>query len=251
MDFLSQTIRKYFPTPNDHFVERGPVLFETPNDLMKDIRDFDIVLYRVHSKEDFLGNVISEITSSPYSHATLNISSGYVISADGGGVGYDDILTNSYNVVVDVMRLDRELTDVEKIGLITKAKEQLLKPYNYFNLLDFPYLTDKQVLQFGGGTSFICAELVSYLFKYVNIDLIINKEEAREAPCDIGRSDILDYVGTYSFGKKLEQNFRNEFIADYENELAEFVARFMGLFSNVDEFYKAAKESKTLFAGRD
>jgi hypothetical protein len=251
MDFLSETIRKYFPTPETHFVERGQVLFEIPNDLMKDIRDFDVILYRVHDKEDFLGNVISEITSSPYSHATLNISNGYVISADGGGVGYDDVLTSSYNVVVDIMRLNRELTDEEKTGLITKAKEQLLKPYNYFNLINFPYLTEQQVLQFGGGTSFICAQLVSYLFKYIDIDLISNKEEVKEAPCDIGRSDILNYVGTYSFGKKLEQNYRNEFIADYENELAEFVAHFMGLFSNVDEFYKAAAESKTLFAGRD
>ena len=156
MDFIFDIIRKYFPTPNNHFTGRSELLFERPDDLMRDLKDFDVVLYRVHDKEDFLGNVISEITSSPYSHATLNITNGYVISADGGGVGYSDLFTNSTQVVVDVLRLNRELTDDEKTGLITKAKEQLLKPYNYFNKrklkrLLFFYLTfnERQIVIIG------------------------------------------------------------------------------------------------------
>jgi len=248
-DFLSEIIRKYSPKPN----LTPPARIEHWNllnlDIARDSQTFDIALFRVHSKEDFLGNIISHITSSPYSHAALLLGAGYLISADAGGIGYDDLYFGDN--VIDLFRLNRLLTPDEQAILQAKGKEALGRPYNYWNLLDFPYLSEAQAMQFAGGTSFICSELVAWMFKAIGVQFIANKEIAREAPADIGMSDILNYIGTYDHGKKLEGNFRNQFLGNYQNDLATFVANFMELFSQVDEYYAEVEKNKKLLIGKD
>jgi hypothetical protein len=248
-DFLTEIIRRFTPKPNAVPPARFDHWNLNPPDIARDAQAFDIALYRVHSKENFLGNIISHITSSPYEHAATVLGGGYVIAADAGGIGYDDLYFGDN--VIDLFRLNRLITLDEQAILQAKSKEALGRPYNYWNLINFPYLNEEQAMQYAGGTSFICSELVAWKFKAINVEFVANKEIAKEAPADLGLSDILNYIGTYDHGKKLEGNFRNQFIGDYQNVLATFVADFMGLFTKVDEYYAEIEKNKLLLVGKD
>jgi hypothetical protein len=257
-DFLTDLIRAFSPKPHLTPPDRDPHWDNDPTDLMNDIKQSDIVLYRVHSKDDFIGNIISKITSSPYSHSAFHIGGGYVIAADQGGIGYDDIFQG--DVVIDLLRLNRPITIDEHAKMESLAKAQLNKPYDYWNLLDFTHLTQEQALQMSGGTSFICSELVAWLYKQIGVEIVKGKIITLEAPADLGLSDILDYVGTYVNGKKLPAglvpggvvgNYRNEFINDYKNVLSDFVASFMEMFSNTATFYAQLEKNKQLLVGKD
>lgn len=248
-DFLTEIIRQFTPKPNLTPPTRIEHWNMNPPDIARDAQPFDVVLYRVHHKEDFVGNIVSHITSSPYSHSATLLGGGYVIAADAGGIGYDDLYFGDN--VIDLLRLNRVLTLDEQAVLQVKAKEALGRPYNYWNLLDFPYLTEQQAMQFAGGTSFTCSELAAWMFKAISIEFVVNKEIAKEAPADLGLSDILNYIGTYDHGKKLEGNFRNQFIGDYQNVLSTFVADFMGLFTKVDDYYAEIEKNKQLLVGKD
>jgi hypothetical protein len=257
-DFISELIRAFSPRPNLTLPIRPSYFPSTITDLMKDLKECDVILYRVHEKENFVGNIISHMTSSPYCHAAFHIGDGYVIAADQGGVGYDDVFLG--NLTIDVLRLNREITDAEKTKLVTLAKAQLNKPYDYWNLLEFSHLSKEQALEMSGGTSFICSELVAWLFKQIDVEIVAGKIIALEAPADLGRSSILDYIGTYINGDKVhpnfnpvfrKENYRNEFLADYETQLAEFVADFEDMFSNTAAYYAQLNKNKQLLIGRD
>lgn len=257
-DFITDLIRAFSPKPHLTLPERNPHWTDQPTDIMHDIQQSDVVLYRVHSKDDFIANIISKITSSPYSHAAFHMGDGYVIAADQGGIGYDDIFQGE--IVVDILRLNRAITDEEQKKLETLAKGQINKPYDYWNLLEFTHLTQEEALQMSGGTSFICSELVAWLYKQIGVEIVKGKIIALEAPADLGLSDILTYIGTYVNGKRYTMqynggrridNFRNLFIENYDNVLSDFVAAFMEMFSNTAAFYAQLNKNKQMLVGQD
>jgi hypothetical protein len=248
-DLITNIIRQFAPKPNLTPPARSPHWDNDPTDLMRVAQPFDVALYRVHHKEDFLGNIICHITDSPYEHAVMVIPEGYVVSADAGGIGYDDLYFGDN--IIDLFRLNRSMTQDEQNTLLVRVKEAIGKPYDYWNLLDFPYLTQEQALQMSGGTSFICSELVAWIFEGIGVEFVKDKTIAKEAPADLGLSDILEYMGTFDHGKRVDGNWRNRFIGDYNNILSDFVADFMDLFSKVNQFYVGKENSKTFLVGKD
>lgn len=228
--------------------------FEVPDcDLMRDLQNGDIILYRFGGPKDFTGGVITHITSSPYSHAELHIKDGYDISAGSHGVGFVDLL--KFNVFdekkfnVDIFRVPGGLPREKRLVIEAKAYQTVLMPYDYFNLAGFPYTKSEKAVAMSGNEAYICSEHVAWCYANAGIDLIKDRPEAIEAPADIGRSDQLEYVGTYVDGKKVEANFANEFMGEEWSMLQELSSRFMGLFTKVDEFYRGLYLNKTRLQG--
>jgi hypothetical protein len=200
MDILQDLIRPFMPKPNLLYPTRIDSRGDHVNvisDLQRDLLPGDVLLFRVFDKNDFLGNVVSHITDSPYSHAEWHIEHGYAISADAGGVGYEDVINQTNHL--DVLRLNRPLTEDEYIGMKVAALKAIGLPYNYLNLAAFEYLSEEEALQMSGGQSFMCSQLVSWLFLQKNIQLITGQSTAKQSPCDLGRSAILNYIGTYVY----------------------------------------------------
>ena len=226
--------------------------FEVPEcDLMRDLKSGDIILYRFGGPGDFTGGVITHITSSPYSHAELHIKDGYDISAGSHGVGFVDLLKENvagkYNV--DIFRVPGGLSRQKRLIIEAKAYQTVLMPYDYFNLAGFPYLKDEKAVARSGNEAYICSEHVAWCYYNANIDLIKNKPEAIEAPADLGRSDQLEYIGTYVEGMKTEANFANEFMGEEWSMLQQLVSKFMGLFTKKDEFYRGLYLNKQRLEG--
>lgn len=222
-------------------------------DLVRDLQPGDIILYRFGGPNDFTGGVISHITSSPYSHAELHIKDGYDISAGSHGVGFVDLLRQniveekSYNV--DIFRVPGGLPREKRLIIEAKAYQTVLMPYDYINLAGFPYLKDEKAVARSGNEAYICSEHVAWCYYNAGIDLIKATPEAIEAPADIGRSDQLEYIGTYVNGKKVVANFANEFMGEETAWLQELTSKFMGLFTKRDEFYRGLYLNKTKLEG--
>lgn len=232
---------KHYPPKRDFAV---PVC-----DLVQDLQPGDIILYRFGGPDDFTGGVISHMTSSPYSHAELYIKDGYDISAGSHGVGFVDLY--KFNLIgkkpiigeekpfrVDIFRAVNRLTREQRLIIESKAYKSILMPYDYFNLVGFPFIKTKRAVEMAGNEAYICSEHAAWAYANAGIDLVEGKPESIEAPADIGTSDRLEYIGTYDEGKKLSQNYANEFIDEEYSNLQKITSKFMGLFSERDEFYK-------------
>ncbi len=226
--------------------------FEVPEcDLVKDLKPGDIVLCRFAGPKDFTGGVITHITSSPYSHAEIHIKDGYDISAGSHGVGFIDLLKR--NLVkkhnIDIFRVPGGLSRQKRLIIEAKAYQTVLMPYDYFNLVGFPYFKNKEAVAKSGNEAYICSEHVAWCYYNANIDLIKDRPESIEAPADLGRSDQLEYIGTYVEGMKTETNFANEFMGEEWSMLQKLVSKFMGLFTKKDEFYRGLYLNKEKLEG--
>lgn len=211
----------------------------------------DIILYRLSGPKDFPGSVISHMTSSPYNHIEVHVFDGYDISAGTGGVTFIDLYRANVlgSLKVDVLRLKDGLSREQRLIILSKMFQSLLKPYDYIKLIGFPFLKDKVALRRAGNDAYICSELVAWAYKNAGIDLIKGRPESIEAPVDISRSNVLEYVGTFSRGIKMGGDYRNEFFKQETTNLARFVAEFMGLLSQKDEYYRGLYLNKTLLEG--
>lgn len=220
-------------------------------DLTKELKPCDIFLYRL-GKGNFLGGVISHMTSSPYTHAEIHMHEGYSISAAAVGMTYYDTYRGNVkgSNVVDVFKLNRELTREERLIIEAKASQSLLKPYDYINLIGFHFLSGKLAAKKAGNDAYICSEHVAWVYKNAGIDLIVAKPESIEAPADIGMSGVLNYVGTFSKGMKLKGNWRNEFIDEEPSWWSKFVSKLMGLFSKRDEYYEGMQLNRAILEGK-
>lgn len=235
--------------------------FEIPDcDLVRDVQPGDIILYRFGGPDDFTGGVISHMTSSPYSHAEIHIKDGYDISATSNGVGFVDLYR--YNLMgkkaviggvqpftVDVFRAVNGLSREKRLIIESKAYKSILMPYDYFNLFAFPFLKTEKAVEMAGNDAYICSEHVAWCYDNAGIDLIKDSPESIEAPADLGRSDQVEYIGTYREGKKLSTNYANEFIDENYSDLQKLISTFMGLFSKRDEFYKGIYLNKSKLEG--
>ena len=252
MDLLQDFIRPFMPKPSLVYPPRISAKGDHVNvisDLENALVPGDVTLFRVFDKKDFLGNVITHITDSPYSHAEMHLEHGYAISADAGGIGYVDLLHQTSHL--DLFRLNRPILDEEMEILKAKAASVLNFPYNYFNLLNFDYISQEDAIKLSGGKSFICSQLVSWLFQQIQVQLVVGAPTALQAPADLGRSSILNYVGTFVYGQRVEGDWRNKPLEFHENQFADFIANFMDLFSKKDEFYADLAKYNSFLVGKD
>lgn len=238
LDFLSGNKAKKTP-PRRVF---DPKMYDIYNDLQKG----DIIMKRMTGT--FYSGVICHMTDSPYSHAEIHIEDGYVISATPHGVGFvDEVEENAKGKnTLDILRLKDGLTREQRLIIEAKSYKTLLRPYDYINLVSFPFMSDKKAAKYSGNKAYICSEHVSWAYKNAGIDLIANRPEAIEAPADIAKSDALEYIGTYEDGnKKLEGNYRNKFIDEEISWLQKLSAKFMGIFTKKDEFYQGLEVNRS------
>lgn len=252
---LLQGIINEFSKKRDRPTHTPPArnfIVDTDSDLVKNLQPCDIVLYRFTGKKDLTGGVISYITSSPYSHAEIHMFDGYDVSAGAHGVTFTDIYWGNlvHGYVVDVLRLNREMTREERLIIQAKAYQAIHQPYDYTNLIFFPFMGAKAAAQKAGNDAYMCSELTAWAYNNAGIDLIKGKPESIEAPCDIGRSAILNYVGTFMGGKKISGDFRNQFIGEEYSFAAKMIAKLMGAFTVKDEYYKGLYLNKSLLEGQ-
>lgn len=241
--------------PKHKAVAKPPVRkydYDLDHPMIKELREGDIILYRFRGEKDFPGGVISYMTSSPYSHVETHTFDGYDVSASTNGVTFVDLYKS--HIVdgenrVDVMRLKGGLSREQRLIIFSKLAQSLLKPYDYANLVGFPYLKGEAALRKAGNDAYICSELTAWAYNNAGLDLIKATPESIESPSDVARSDLLDYVGTFEKGVKLEGNFRNEFHGEEYSRFSEFIAKFMGLLTKRDEYYKGLYLNKALLEG--
>lgn len=248
---ISKLIRKIFIKKTAH--KKVPTRNVTPKDceLLNTLQQGDIILYRFRGKKDFAGSFTAEFTSSPYVHAAIHMFDGYEISANLDGVGFTDVykMNVDSNRDVDIFRLKGGLTREQRLIIFSKVYQSMVVEYDYIGLFLLPFLKGKAAVQFSGNNAYICSEHVAWCYKNAGIDLIKDRPEAIEAPVDIGVSDVLEYLGTFSKGKKVQGKHRNAFRRGEKNTLSKLTKKFIGLFSNKDEFYKGISLNKTLLAG--
>lgn len=227
-------------------------VFDLNTDLTRTLQPCDVVLYRFTGPSDFLGGVTAHCTMSPYSHAELHMFDGYNIEAGVGGVGYSDLY---YKAIiqsnhVDVFRLNRPLTREERLIIQSKAYQAIARPYSYQGILFFPFLNNKTAVQYAGNKAFICSQLLSWCYENANIKFVLGR--SLDAPADLGRSDILDYLGTFINGKKQVSNYRNQFMSDEIFGYAtKIVDGLIDKFSVKDEFYKGLYLNNKMEKGSD
>ena len=242
---LSSPPKRTFPVPS---------MGSSVLDLTRIVQPCDIVLYRFTGVNDFLGGVISDITSSPYSHAEFHAFNLYTIEAGAGGVGFSDLYRNNVlrDNVVDIFRLNRPITREERLVMQAKAYQSLLSPYDYVDLVTFPFRSAKDVVNAAGNHAYICSEEVDWIYQNAGIELNVGNPTPLEAPADIGRSSILNYMGTFKDGNLIPGNWRNQFL-DFQKEGlgTEIVAALMKMFSIKDEYYAGLRKNNALVAGKD
>jgi hypothetical protein len=243
--FLNCIVGALTESENKWKPQKRKFSLDTNSDLWNELKPCDLVFYRL-KKNDFIGGVISYITSSPYIHVEFHAFDGYSISAGTVGVTYADTISYSksgYNL--DLYRLNREITREERLIMEAKAAQALLKPYDYIHLFVFPFLSERAAAKKAGNDAYICSELVAWIYKNADIDLIPSKPESAEAPADIAMSDSLDYIGTFdSNGRRVIGNLRNKFWKEEYNNLQKIVGNIMNFFSVKDEYYKGLMLNK-------
>lgn len=218
-------------------------------DLVKDIKPGDVVLYRFMGEKDFVGGVISYVTTSPYCHAEVHMFNGYNVSADAVGVTFVDMFKKNQKQAIDVFRLKRKLTREERLIVQAKALQAIHSPYDYVNLAGFIYLTQKGAVKRAANQAYMCSELVAWAYDNAGIKLIKGKPESIVAPGDLGRAEVLKYVGTYESGKKVRGSFRNQFRGAEQGTISKMLAKIIGLFSVKDEYYKGLAINQTMLEG--
>lgn len=225
--------------------------YDLDHPFVKDLEDGDIILYRFGGKKDFSGGVISSITSSPYSHVEVHVFDAYDISASTCGVTFTDLYKQAImkEKSIDILRLKGGLSREERLIIFSKLSQAILKPYDYANLVGFPFLKGKAALRRAGNDAYMCSELTAWAYKNAGIDLIKDSPESVEAPADIARSNLLEYVGTYIKGEKIDGNHRNEFAGEEYSDMSKFTSKFIGLLSNKDEYYKGLYLNRILLDG--
>jgi len=230
-------------------------------DYMKTLQEGDIILYRFGGPKDFMGGVISHHTSSPYCHAEIHIKDGYDISAGSHGVSFVD--GYAYNIYgrrpvvgikklypkMDILRLKGGLSREQRLTIQAKAYQSLLLPYDYASLFFFPFAGPKAIARMAGNNAYMCSEITAWCYENAGIDLIKASASSIEAPADIGRSDLLEYVGTFWRGQKLVGEHQNEFIDEDYGLFQKLVAKLLGLFSKRDEYYEGLYLNKTMLEG--
>lgn len=219
-------------------------IFDPSSDLYSDLEKGDVVLVR--TSDAFYSGVISEFTKSPYSHSQIHIKDGYAISAEPNGVGFVDMLEDNFkgNKDVDVFRFKGGLSRDQRLIIESKAYKTILMPYDYEHLVRFPFLSKKAIAKYAGNKAFICSEHVAWCYDNAGIDLVEGRPETIEAPGDIGRSDKLEYVGTYVEGKKVD-NFSNKFMDRETSFIAKLATKLLELFTKDSAYAEGLKVNKT------
>lgn len=229
--------------PTDKFKKRKK---EYENDLTEALLPGDIILYRMR-KRHFFDGVVCNFTSSPYPHVEVHLENGYDIAATSTGVGYVDIFkrASQKNWRCDVVRVKKGVSREKKLQLIGKAAKSVLMPYDYANLIFFPFIKGKGAVRRAGNDAYICSELTAWLFSEIGIKTITyDRPEAIYAPADFGFSPLLDYVGTFEGGDRIEGYYRNSFLPEENRELGKLMSKFMSAFSKKDEFYAGQAENR-------
>ena len=177
------------------------------NQLIRDLKRGDIL---VTCNNTFLGRMIKKATKSIYSHAAIYIGGGDVIDATnkfGKGVRVRTIKQTAQRFYrIDVLR-HPNLHDAKAELICEKALNHVGESYNYMMLFLFPLmfiLPDKWKNPLSKREAKVCSELVSRVYKEVNIDLVPGKTEGQESPSDVSKSKLMRFIGAYVGGYKIK-----------------------------------------------
>ncbi|MCG3215815.1 MAG: hypothetical protein KAS63_03830 [Candidatus Heimdallarchaeota archaeon] len=177
-----------------------PIKKHYTNNLTDDLLKGDIILHRATGK--FISSLISDFTDSPYSHAEIYIGDGWCVSAEAKGVTFSDKLNTKF---VDVLRFKGGLPRDKRGIILEKAYQSLAKPYAFLKLLRFAfYYGPKSVARRAGKVAYICSELTAWCYKLADIDLIPELPEDIEAPADIAKSEVLEWIGAWKDAEEVK-----------------------------------------------
>jgi len=204
------------------------------NDLSRDLKVGDIVLPRISGSSAWISGVICHFTSSPYYHVEINVKDGYNISANGTGVGWNDIYVKP---IFDLFRFKGGLDRTQRLMIYAKAAQSILKPYDYTHLFGFPFVKRKSAVRKAGNDAYICSELTAWIYDEIGLPLIGDIPTSMTAPADIGHSDALEYVGAYKNGWKIVAE-PNEFLSEDKEIIGKKASKFLEAISTRDEYYE-------------
>jgi hypothetical protein len=207
----------------------------------------DIVLYRALGYQ-ILGGLISDITSSPYSHCEVYAKDGWTIEAGINGVSFSDGM-HGYKGGVDIFRWKGRLTEKQRQGIVEAAEKEIEDPYQYTLLLFFPYFSRKALVRRAAVHSFICSELAAYVYAKNGLNSCGNKQpDTADAPADFGLSRNLDWLGCYVEARKAGGAKRNVWSDQIQGKPNLFdkivVALLVDPFSKKTTYYEKKAEAR-------
>jgi hypothetical protein len=167
----------------------------------------DVVLYRARAGQ-LLGGLITTFTESPYSHAEVYVGDGWCVDASAYGV---TLSKGMHEDLVDVFRLKGGLTAEQRRVVVDKAFQSLARPYDYFLLFTFPFLTRAMAARRAANGAFICSENVAWCYAEAGVDLSGKGDPTTlEAPADLGRSGRLEWLGFWNGAAPVPDGKPNE-----------------------------------------
>ena len=146
----------------------------------------DIVLSHGHY---FLSYLIRKVTGSYWNHAGIYLGNGKVIEARKFGV----VVSPFVDKGKDTLILRAKLTIEQKKNIITYAKTQKGKKYDFIHLFTLFFYFLFQIKPRASKNHFICSELVAQAFAHGGIALA-NKPIKLITPKDISESKALIHI---------------------------------------------------------
>jgi hypothetical protein len=206
----------------------------------------DIILYR-GQYSSFTSALIMEFTRSPYSHAEIYVGDGWSISAEAYGISLEDHCNTGF---IDIMRVEGGLSREQRGVVLEKAYQSLAKPYEYLGLIGFPFGSEKAAARRSANQAYICSEVTAWCYKEAGFDLIKNRPEAIEAPADLAKSPVLEWLGAWKAAKPFPAAVHKKFHPTQLDKKAGFakwlVKNVADMWSERDEYYERLLQERSL-----
>ncbi|MFQ3324024.1 MAG: hypothetical protein ACI90U_001849 [Pseudomonadales bacterium] len=167
------------------------------------MKNGDILLFK---GSNILSQIIQWRTGSVYSHAGLVVwwnGRLMVLEAMGRGVVVAPISynLNHYKGDIDYFRPTIELSDTQRLAMVSFAQNQLSKKFGLIKIISFFIklmagikLAKLDSLKPKG--KYFCSEYVAQIYNIVGIDLVPDFSESYTSPDKLEKSEYLEIVGT-------------------------------------------------------
>ena len=209
-----------------------------------DAKPGDILLHR-HTNQDFLGEVITKITHSEYSHAEVYYGEGWSLSAEGRGVMAVQCDRGGKSFVDLCRHVDLDAGDAEEAGaretIVRAAAQRLGDPYDVATLVMFPFMGRTEIERAAKNDAAICSELVADAYREAGLRLSDRVYTPEVAPADISRGGKVRLVGSYLGSTKVEGTQLDVYDRRQgtdQFDAANVISFMIRLFSSVDDEYE-------------
>ena len=210
--------------------------------LIRSLRIGDLIFVRAVEGE-FLQSLITEFTSSPYTHVAVYVGDGWCISSEAYGISYEGELLHKF---VDVMKVRGGLTKAQQSAIVAAAQSTLGRCYGYGTLFRFPFLSEHAAEI--GGTAYVCSEHAALTLAAGGIDVTpASMPSPIPAPADIAHAENLVWIGSWNNGEPVPDARLNERhpLQGEPSKLARLMVRVIAdPFSKNDEYYRSLADSE-------